>query len=62
MSIFRPSFWKLDLWEDDARRRRRLVHNPRGTSHPEATLHQMNDQGTPQDAILQVSLFLTFFY
>ena len=31
-------FWKLDVWEDDARRRRRLVRNPIGSTHPEATL------------------------
>ena len=31
-------FWKLDVWEDDARRRRRLVRNPLGSTHPEATL------------------------
>ena len=31
-------FWKLDVWEDDARRRRRLVRNPLGSAHPEATL------------------------
>ncbi|CAF0884401.1 unnamed protein product [Adineta ricciae] len=30
-------FWKLDPWEDDLRRRRRLVRNPNGTSHSEAT-------------------------
>ncbi len=31
-------YWKLDSWEDDTRRRRRFVKNPKGTSHPEATL------------------------
>lgn len=29
---------KLDTWEDRCRRRRRFVPNPRGSSHPEATL------------------------
>ena len=29
--IPRPShFWKLDVWEDDARRRKRFVRNPLG--------------------------------
>ena len=28
----------VDVWEDDARRRRRLVRNPLGSTHPEATL------------------------
>ncbi|EUB57642.1 Neurobeachin [Echinococcus granulosus] len=32
-------FYRLDTWEDDSRRRRRLVINPFGSSHPEATLH-----------------------
>ena len=29
-------FWKLDSWEDDLRRRRRLIRNPNGTAHHEA--------------------------
>ena len=33
-------FWRLDVWEDDLRRRRRLIKNPYGTTHPEATLRQ----------------------
>lgn len=32
-------FYRLDTWEDDSRRRRRLVINPFGSSHPEAVLH-----------------------
>jgi len=31
-------YWKLDVWEDDARRRRRFVRNSLGSSHSEATL------------------------
>ncbi|KAL1129748.1 hypothetical protein AAG570_012692, partial [Ranatra chinensis] len=46
-------FWKLDAWEDDARRRKRLVHNPRGSSHPQATLKAAIEHGAPEDAILQ---------
>ncbi|BHF59417.1 protein kinase A binding [Sparganum proliferum] len=34
----KPTFFRLDSWEDDSRRRRRLVLNPFGTSHPEAVL------------------------
>jgi hypothetical protein len=30
-------FWKLDPWEDDLRRRRRLIRNPNGSTHNEAT-------------------------
>ncbi|CAK1589359.1 unnamed protein product [Parnassius mnemosyne] len=43
-------FWKLDSWEDDARRRRRLVPDPRGrrrAAHPHAAAQP------PRDAILQ---------
>lgn len=47
-------FWKLDAWEDDARRRKRFVHNPLGSSHPEATLKAALEHGAPEDAILQV--------
>lgn len=49
-------FWKLDAWEDDARRRKRFVHNPLGSSHPEATLKAALEHGAPEDAILQVCL------
>ncbi|KAJ8399233.1 hypothetical protein AAFF_G00412710 [Aldrovandia affinis] len=31
------SFWRLDFWEDDLRRRRRFVRNPGGSTHSEAT-------------------------
>lgn len=30
-------FWKLDYWEDDLRRRRRIIRNPNGSIHNEAT-------------------------
>merc|ERR1712228_567083 len=30
------SFWRLDYWEDDTRRRRRLIRNPHGSRHAEA--------------------------
>ncbi|XP_049825585.1 neurobeachin isoform X2 [Aethina tumida] len=46
-------FWKLDAWEDDARRRKRFVHNPLGTTHPEASLKAAIEQGAPEDAISQ---------
>merc|ERR1719438_464156 len=44
-------FWKLDVWEDDARRRKRFVRNPVGSSHPEATLKAALEHGAPEDAI-----------
>lgn len=45
--------WKLDIWEDDSRRRKRFVRNPLGSSHPEATLKAAPEHGAPEDAILQ---------
>ena len=52
--IFRlTEYWKLDAWEDDARRRKRFIHNPLGSSHPEATLKAALEHGAPEDAILQ---------
>lgn len=32
------TYWKLDNWEDDLRRRRRFVKNPNGSSHLDAVL------------------------
>ncbi|XP_035904637.1 neurobeachin isoform X20 [Anopheles stephensi] len=43
-------FWKLDAWEDDARRRKRMVQNPRGSSHPQATLKASLENGTAASA------------
>ena len=47
-------FWKLDAWEDDSRRRRRLVPNPVGNTHPEASLRAAIEHGDNEDAINQV--------
>uniref|UniRef100_UPI003590263B lipopolysaccharide-responsive and beige-like anchor protein isoform X2 n=1 Tax=Myxine glutinosa TaxID=7769 RepID=UPI003590263B len=38
------AFWRLDIWEDSLRRRRRLVPNPLGSAHPEATLRTAGEQ------------------
>ncbi|XP_067949217.1 lipopolysaccharide-responsive and beige-like anchor protein [Watersipora subatra] len=46
-------FWKLDAWEDDSRRRRRMVPNPVGSSHPEAALKAALEHGENEDAINQ---------
>ncbi|KFM61720.1 Neurobeachin, partial [Stegodyphus mimosarum] len=46
-------YLKLDSWEDDARRRKRFVQNPYGSSHPQATLKAAIEHGAPEDAILQ---------
>jgi hypothetical protein len=47
------AFWKLVAWEDDARLRKHLLHNPLGSSHGEATLKAALEHGAPEDAILQ---------
>ena len=39
-------FWKLDSWEDDSRRRRRLMKNPHGSNHSEATLRAALENGS----------------
>lgn len=52
-SVPKPTYWKLDAWEDDARRRKRMIQNPRGSSHPQATLKASLENGAPEDAILQ---------
>ncbi|XP_062619252.1 LOW QUALITY PROTEIN: neurobeachin-like, partial [Saccostrea cucullata] len=46
-------FWRLDIWEDDSRRRRRLIKNPYGSTHPEATLKAALEHGEEEDAINQ---------
>jgi hypothetical protein len=45
------TYWKLDAWEDDCRRRRRFVKNPNGSSHPEATLKSSSSSSQIEDAI-----------
>ncbi|XP_046801791.1 neurobeachin isoform X3 [Lucilia cuprina] len=52
-NVQKQTYWKLDAWEDDARRRKRMVQNPRGSSHPQATLKAALENGGPEDAILQ---------
>uniref|UniRef100_A0A8B9I073 LPS-responsive vesicle trafficking, beach and anchor containing n=1 Tax=Astyanax mexicanus TaxID=7994 RepID=A0A8B9I073_ASTMX len=45
-SSYRPqSFWRLDYWEDDLRRRRRFIRNQFGSSHSEATLKAAAENG-----------------
>lgn len=54
--------WKLDSWEDDARRRRRLVPDPRGRRHEDRAHRESSHHAYPHpptDAILQV-LFVIF--
>ncbi|XP_075981984.1 A kinase anchor protein rugose isoform X3 [Anticarsia gemmatalis] len=48
-------FWKLDSWEDDARRRRRLVPDARGRRHAAAALQRAHPAAHHHDAILQAT-------
>ncbi|XP_053616649.1 neurobeachin isoform X5 [Plodia interpunctella] len=48
-------FWKLDSWEDDARRRRRLVPDARGSRHAAAARARASPPASPLDAILQAT-------
>ncbi|XP_046699240.1 lipopolysaccharide-responsive and beige-like anchor protein isoform X2 [Silurus meridionalis] len=45
-------YWRLDFWEDDLRRRRRLIRNPFGSSHTEATLKSAAERA-PEDDVLK---------
>uniref|UniRef100_A0A6Q2ZIT0 LPS-responsive vesicle trafficking, beach and anchor containing n=1 Tax=Esox lucius TaxID=8010 RepID=A0A6Q2ZIT0_ESOLU len=45
------SFWRLDYWEDDLRRRRRFVRNPFGSTHSEATLKAAAEHGQSEDIL-----------
>ena len=49
------TFLKLDMVEDTLRRRRRLVANPDGSSHPEAIAHSVANEPVPdaQDSPLR---------
>ncbi|KHJ91255.1 hypothetical protein OESDEN_08884, partial [Oesophagostomum dentatum] len=40
-------FWRLDVWEDDSRRRRRFVPNVYGSKHEEASI--ITTPGEPQE-------------
>ena len=44
------AFYKIDAWEDNLRRRRRMILNPNGTSHPEATLKDEDESRKDTDA------------
>ncbi|XP_053533643.1 lipopolysaccharide-responsive and beige-like anchor protein [Ictalurus punctatus] len=44
-------FWRLDFWEDDLRRRRRLIRNPFGSSHSEATLKSAAEHAPGDDVL-----------
>lgn len=48
-------YHKMDRWEDMQRRRMRMVKNPVGTAHPEATLRPGSAEGK-----YMIKVFRTF--
>jgi hypothetical protein len=51
------SYWQLDLWEDDLRRRRRLIRNTNGKEYHEDTFNSFVNDRT-QDTISQEEYLL----
>lgn len=51
-------FLKLDAWEDDLRRRRRLVRNPNGSKYEEIEFYSTNSNETPLDTSVQERFLL----
>ncbi|CAF0746128.1 unnamed protein product [Didymodactylos carnosus] len=54
------TYWKLDAWEDDLRRRRRISKNLKGSSHTEAVLKVNISQGRGY-ASIDERVFRQFF-
>lgn len=50
-------YWKLDTWEDDARRRKRFIPNPKGNSHKDASIdkQQANIHIKTEEVLSQVT-------
>ena len=50
-------YWRLDAWEDDTRRRRRMVKNPWGSNHTDAInqSNQTNEEKKQSEAKLEVT-------
>ncbi|XP_071786935.1 neurobeachin-like isoform X3 [Asterias amurensis] len=44
-------FYRVDMWEDNTRRHRRLIRNPHGSTHPEATLMAAIEHGEDDDVV-----------
>ncbi|XP_071951821.1 neurobeachin-like isoform X2 [Antedon mediterranea] len=44
-------FYKLDMWEDNSRRHRRLIRNPHGSHHEEAALRAAIEHSQPDDIV-----------
>ena len=43
------TYWRLDAWEDDTRRRRRMVKNPWGSDHFDATNHNAKSNAEKEE-------------
>ena len=46
-------FWRLDVWEDDSRRRKRFVPNVYGSRHPEASVLMETLEGENEEEQLR---------
>ncbi|XP_033105967.1 neurobeachin-like isoform X2 [Anneissia japonica] len=44
-------FYKLDMWEDNSRRHRRLIRNSEGSHHEEAALRAAIEHSQPEDIV-----------
>ncbi|KAF8571585.1 hypothetical protein P879_00746 [Paragonimus westermani] len=49
-------FYRLDNWEDDSRRRRRLSPNPHGSTHPYAVLNHRTEKTANRPTVPQLSI------
>ncbi|KAA3679391.1 uncharacterized protein DEA37_0003748 [Paragonimus westermani] len=49
-------FYRLDNWEDDSRRRRRLSPNPHGSTHPYAVLNDRTEKTANRPTVPQLSI------
>lgn len=46
-------FWRLDVWEDDSRRRKRFIPNVYGSRHPEASVLMEAAEGDSEEERLR---------
>lgn len=63
--VYSQEFWRLDVWEDDSRRRLRFVPNPYGSRHLEAVQdegsHQQFKEDEDPETMIRQSVALSIF-
>ncbi|XP_068507524.1 neurobeachin isoform X1 [Syngnathus scovelli] len=47
-------FWRLDYWEDDLRRRRRLIRNPLGSTHSDVSCKTLQEYVADEDELVKL--------